>query len=124
MNNVLPMAFHNAAGWIQNILEEPCGGVAVIFSKAGAERSHHYHRTDWHWLYVLEGEMQYYERRVGDTKPAVGRVIRQGERIFTGPLIEHVCRFPVDTTVISMSRLSRTHDQHEADVVRVHVDTE
>lgn len=114
--------FEDDRGYIENVLEQPCGGVSLIFSKAGTSRSHHFHRRDAHWLLVLEGEMQYVEqphgpKGSGDVPDR--RVIKKGEMVFTPELVEHSTYFPVDTLLLSMSRFERTHASHEADVIRV-----
>jgi oxalate decarboxylase/phosphoglucose isomerase-like protein (cupin superfamily) len=111
--------FEDERGYILNVLEQPCGGVSIIFSKAGTSRSHHFHRRDAHWLLVLEGSMEYLERPVGSTEKPARRTIRQGEMVFTAEMVEHSTYFPEDTRLLSMSRFERTHASHEADVVRL-----
>lgn len=116
----LPPAFINGAGKIQNLLERPCGGVAIIESKAGSERSNHYHRSDAHWLYVVSGRMHYYEREVGYAAyPPEPIVVGPGQCIFTPSMVEHKTVFPVDTVIVSMSLLPRDAASHESDLVRV-----
>ena len=111
--------FENAAGWIQNLADGVTGTVSVIFSKAGSSRSHHWHREDMHDLFVLSGQMTYAERPVGSTEPPSVRTIYAGEMVKTEKDIEHSTYFPVDTILVSMSRLPRNHDAHEADLVRL-----
>ncbi len=115
----LPPPFENAAGKIQNLLEQPCGGVSVIACLPGSQRSSHWHRSDWHYLYVFRGEMQYWERPVGSTDRPEYALIREGDMVYTGPNTEHWTRFPIGALLISMHSLSRTHEAHEADLVRV-----
>lgn len=110
--------FVNDAGAIQNLLLHECGSVALIRSKAGSVRSNHYHRTDWHYLYVFSGEMLYQARRVGGTSYPPAQRVRSGQMVFTPPMVEHRTTFPVDTVLISMARLPRDHATHEADLVR------
>lgn len=117
----LPPCFINAAGSIQNLLEEPCGGVAIIRSKAGSIRSNHYHKTDAHWLFVLSGCMHYFEREIGEQSIPEPVIVRAGEMVYTPPLVEHATLFPEDTVLVSMSKHARTHEAHEADLVRVKV---
>jgi oxalate decarboxylase/phosphoglucose isomerase-like protein (cupin superfamily) len=105
--------------FIQNLLERPCGGVAIIRSRAGSSRSHHWHREDAHWLYCLSGEFEYLERPVGAAEEPERRIIRQGELVYTAPRVEHSTYFPVDTVLISMSLRPRDKSSHESDVVRV-----
>ncbi len=39
--------------------------------------------------------------------------------IFTPSNVEHAVYFPTETVVISVSKLNRTHQVHEADVIRL-----
>lgn len=114
----LPEPFSDERGYIQNLVFEPAG-VAVIYSKAGRRRSSHYHKTDAHYLYVLQGRMHYWERPVGsDEKPEM-RIIHTNEMVYTGPMVEHWTEFPQATHLVSISKLGRDHATHEADLVRV-----
>ena len=109
----------NDAGLIQNLIVTGCKTVSVIHSVAGAERSNHYHREDSHYLFVLRGEMHYWERPAGSEAEPTFTVVHEGEMIFTPAMVEHTVRFPMRTTLISMAALDRSHEAHEADVVRV-----
>ena len=118
----LPPRFESDAGVIQNLVElcrdDGACGVAIIDCKADSRRSSHYHKTDWHYLYVLSGVMHYTERRYGSGS-VVKFTVKEGQLVFTGPRIEHWTEFPVETRLISVSKLSRRHEEHEGDVVRV-----
>lgn len=111
--------YESSAGWIQNLAEQPVGGVSVIFSKAGSSRSHHWHRTDSHELWILSGEMLYVERPVGSTEEPSRRVIKAGEMVRTGPNAEHSTYFAVDTVMVSLSDRPRDKASHESDLVRL-----
>ena len=110
--------FENDAGWIQNLAEHPVGGVAVLFCKAGSSRSHHWHKTDSHDLYVLSGSMRYVESALPISGLPYQRTIVAGEMVRTGRHIMHSTYFPVDTSLISLSAHARTKAEHEADLVR------
>lgn len=120
----LPEPFVDERGSIQNLFEaaedeEPARGVAVIESKAGTVRSNHWHRTDWHYLYVLKGALVYEWRDAEGPGAEVKRAeLRTGALLFTGPKVWHRVTFAADTTLVSVSRLSRRHAEHEADLVR------
>ncbi len=114
----LTPSFANEAGTIQNLVEQPMGGFARIRSVAGSRRSSHYHKTDAHYLFIESGEMRYRERKVG-AETVVEVTVRAGQMIYTPPMVEHWTEFPVDTVMYSISKLSREHEQHEADLVRV-----
>lgn len=107
------------AGPIDNLLLTGCTSVAIIRSAPGTVRSNHYHKTDWHYLYVLEGEMDYYYRPAGSQEPPTKLLVRKGEMVFTPPMIEHATFFQTDTRLLSMAKNARTHEGHEADLVRI-----
>ena len=126
MNHVTthPVAHHDQRGHIINVLElpesaNPVRGAGLITSQANTIRSCHYHRTDGHWLHVISGEMRYYERSIGSRDWGEPVIVRVGQSIYTPPMVEHKTEFPVLTLLLSLSHNSRTHEEHEADLVRV-----
>jgi quercetin dioxygenase-like cupin family protein len=109
--------FEDVRGMIQNILLSPITSVAVITSKAGSVRSNHYHKTDWHYLYVISGSMEYYERPVdGSSNEPI--IIKTGQMVFTPPMHVHKTVFLEDTVLLSLAKNVRDHEHHEEDVVR------
>ena len=110
--------FINDAGSIENVALGQFGGVAVIRSKAGAIRSNHYHRTDWHFMIVLDGVMAYFSKKLDETAISIVRM-EADDIVFTPPEVLHASYFPEPTTIIAVSRLARTHEQHEADLIRM-----
>ncbi len=120
----LPPTHRDPRGSIQNLLELaaldlPVRGVAIITSRARTTRSNHYHRTDGHWLYVLSGEMMYWERALDEPQyPRDPTIVKAGEMVFTGPLLWHRTHFQVETVLLSLSLRPRDTVSHEQDVVR------
>lgn len=112
--------FVNGAGEITNLVHGGIGGtVSIIRSRAGSYRASHWHRQDSHRLHVLEGEVRYYERAVGATEIEIEEVFGPDDTFDTPPGREHIMFFDAPTVMVSMSSRSRTHEEHEADVVRV-----
>jgi quercetin dioxygenase-like cupin family protein len=112
----------SAAGWIDNLKHYGVSGtVSVLYSKAGAVRANHWHRTDDHALYILTGAVEYYERAVGSSDMPRPQRFGPREMFYTPPMREHAMRFVEDTLMVSISSNTRTHEEHEADVVRVEV---
>jgi len=95
------------------------GGAAIIDSHTGQIRSNHYHLTDWHFLRVISGVMVYLWRPAGSELPPRSWVVLPGGTVFTPPMVEHLCYFPEASRVLSLSKLSRRTEEHEADLVRV-----
>lgn len=119
MNIDLPAPFIDERGSIQNLVSQPVGNVALIRSPRGAIRSNHYHKNDWHYLYVLSGRLLYFERDMGAQHVPAPTWILKGHMIWTRPEKEHAVLFLANSEVLSMSRQPQTHAEHEADVVRV-----
>lgn len=99
------------------------GWVSVIHCKAGSRRSSHFHKTDEHTLHVVSGKMLYWQRPVDVSirpdRPMGVKELGPGEQVYTPPLVEHFTEFPVDTVLVSVSKLHREHATHEADLQRV-----
>ena len=56
--------FTDERGTIQNLLSlDELQSVVVIESKKGTIRANHYHKTDWHYCYVISGAIDYYSNK-------------------------------------------------------------
>jgi quercetin dioxygenase-like cupin family protein len=120
-NPIVPLddPFTNKNGIIQNLLNASVNGVAIIHSVAGSIRSNHYHQQDFHYLYVLSGSMEYYERGIDEEFTGKPLMVKTGEMVFTPPLKIHKTVFLQDTVLISMSKRNRDHSLHEEDLIRI-----
>jgi oxalate decarboxylase/phosphoglucose isomerase-like protein (cupin superfamily) len=116
MPNILRDA--DPRGGILSIVDEQVQNVSIITCNAGAIRSNHYHLTDWHFMYVVEGAIDYFFKDVDGDEVTYLRV-EKGDNIFTPPMEIHATYFPVDTTLIVSSKLPRDQATYEADTVRV-----
>jgi oxalate decarboxylase/phosphoglucose isomerase-like protein (cupin superfamily) len=115
----LPEPHTDARGSIQSLVNLPMKNASLISSTKGALRSNHYHKTDWHFMYVMSGSFDYYYRPTGSTEaPAVTKV-EAGGLIFTPPMEDHATIFLEDCTMLVMSRNPRDQESYESDVVRV-----
>lgn len=120
---LLPMvptnnSFQDDRGIIFNILNRPITAVALIESRQGAERSNHWHKTDWHYLYVLSGEMLYSERPVDGSTPPNEFKVRAGRMVFTAPGMIHRTIFLQDTVLLSLGN----YIDHDKDTVKCNFD--
>lgn len=115
----LEAAHKDDRGEIQPLVDLPMKSCVLIRSRAGSVRANHFHRTDWHFCYVLKGQIEYYHRPVGSKDKPARTVIKQGQIFFTPPMVEHAMVFPVDTDFLTLGRNSRAQEVYEADVVRV-----
>jgi quercetin dioxygenase-like cupin family protein len=118
---VVPLenAFADDRGAIQPLVDVTMESCVLISSKQGTVRANHYHRTDWHYCYVLSGEIDYYHRPTGSTAAPEKVTIHQGELFFTPPMVDHAMVFAKDTVFLTLGRNSREQAVYEADVVRI-----
>lgn len=115
----LDSPFIDERGRIQNLLNASINGAAIITSKAGTIRSNHWHREDFHYLYVMSGSMEYYERDVGVSSDSqLPIIVEAGQMVFTPPNKVHKTVFLQDTVLLSFSKRNRDHKSHEEDLVR------
>ena len=115
----LPDAFEDARGRIQTLVDGGIESVQVITSKANTVRANHFHKTDSHYMYVVSGSMKYYHRAAGDRSAPAMVTVRQGEMVYTPPLVEHAVEFPEDTVFINITGKTREQKSYEDDLVRV-----
>ncbi len=117
----LEKPFSDVRGEIQPLVDEMMRSAVWIESKAGSIRANHYHKTDWHYCYVVSGAMDYFHRPTGsDQEPECIRV-EAGSMAFTPPMVDHAMKFPVDCVFLTLGRNYRDQATYEADVVRVAV---
>jgi quercetin dioxygenase-like cupin family protein len=115
----LAPAFVDARGEIQPLVDMDMKSCVLITSKKGSVRANHYHKTDWHFCYVLKGLIEYYHRPHGSTEPAKRVVIKQGQMFFTPPMVDHAMVFAENTVFLTLGRNSRSQEVYEADVERI-----
>ena len=115
----LPKAHVDARGSIQPLVDLPMKNASLITSRKGTLRSNHYHKTDWHFMYVLSGSFEYYYRPTNSGEEPQKVRIGMGEMVFTPPMEDHATVFLEDCEMIVVSRNPRDQESYEADVERV-----
>lgn len=120
--NITP-EFVDERGGITKILDDGVTApksILLITSKAGTVRANHYHKEDSHYVYMLSGKMEYFEKPVGADDSAIESVVLgPGDMIYSPPMIVHAMRFLEDTTWVVLAMKSRQQEMYEADTVRV-----
>lgn len=115
----LEAPFEDPRGAIIPVVDEKMESCVLITSVKGSVRANHYHKTDWHYCYVLSGEIDYYWRETGDSAPPRKVTVREGQCFFTPPLVDHAMVFVEDTTFLTLGRNPRDQKSYEADVRRI-----
>jgi quercetin dioxygenase-like cupin family protein len=114
-------ALVDVRGSIQPLVERVMRSAMYITSKKGAVRGNHYHKTDWHYCYMVSGAMEYYYRPTGSSKAPELLIVKTGQMVFTPPRVDHAMKFLKDTAWLTLSRNPRTPEAYESDVVRIHL---
>ena len=105
-------------GKIFSILNISSKNVSIIDCNKGSIRSNHYHYTDWHYMYILFGRINYFFMPVNKKNIHYIRV-KKNDIIFTPPLEIHATHFPVKTRLIVCSKNKRDKKTYENDTKRV-----
>lgn len=105
-------------GNILSMVNEPCTNISIIRSKSGAFRGNHYHKSDWHFMYAIQGYMEYFFY-CNIEKKVKFWTIPKNKIIFTPCNEVHVTFFPVDTEIIVVSGFPRDQKTYEHDTVRL-----
>ena len=115
----LATPFEDARGRIQTLVEGGINSVQIITSLRHTIRANHYHKTDSHYMYVVQGAMMYYSRPVGSRAEPAMVTVSAGQMVFTPPMVEHAVFFPEDCVFVNITTHSRDQESYEKDLVRV-----
>jgi quercetin dioxygenase-like cupin family protein len=114
----LGSSFVDDRGIIQNIINKSFNHVALITSKEGSVRSNHYHLTNSHYMYVLSGKMEYWERDLSGNYITLD-VVEAGEMVLTGPNVVHKTVFLEDTVMMTFAANYRGPEFDKDDTVKM-----
>ena len=117
----LEKPFVDDRGAIKPLVDKMMKSAVMIESKKGTLRANHYHKTDWHYCYVISGSIEYYHRPTGSENKPEMLLVKEGQMAFTPPMVDHGMKFPEDTIFLTLSRNPRDQATYEADVVRINM---
>ena len=106
-------------GSIKSIVDYKISNVSIITSNSNSIRSNHYHIKDFHFMYVLEGKIDYFLKEL--MMIMIIFVFRGKYAIlFLHQKMEvHCTFFPIKTKLIVSSYYPRDQKTYEEDTVRV-----
>ena len=114
-------SFDDERGSIIPLVDVTMESAVMINSKKGTVRANHYHKTDWHYCYVVEGKIDYYHRPTGNEDEPEKVTVNKGELFFTPPMVDHAMHFVEDTIFLTLGRNSREQAVYEADIERINL---
>lgn len=93
-----------------------------ITSKAGSIRSNHYHKHDYHYIFIESGKCEYSEKSAYDRKAKVETVtLSPGDLVLSNPGIIHAVKFLQDTVLYAFTTEKRAQDYYEEDTERIEI---
>ncbi len=110
----------DSRGSILSICDIVCKNVSIINCKENTIRSNHYHKKDYHIMYVVKGEIDYFYKKIKGKKINYIKV-KKNELIYTPPMEIHATYFPKNTVLIVSSKNFRDQSTYENDTVRVKI---
>ena len=117
--------FKDNRGGIARIVDQDKFAIRAVLritSKAGSIRSNHYHKHDYHYIFIESGKCQYSEKPVDDPDAKVETVtLKPGDLVLTQPGIIHAVKFLEDTILYAFTTEKREQDKYEQDTVRVKI---
>lgn len=91
--------------------------VMYITGKKGSVRGDHWHKKDKHYCLVIEGIIEYTERKI-KSNIYERIVLKPGDIVLSDKNTFHRFKFLTDGVFIAMATLPRTHKDYEKDTVR------
>ena len=114
---LIPQIFNDERGSIKNIADGRLGDIAIISSQKSSIRANHVHENDWHFSYLVSGQMRYFWK--DSDKEVQSLIVKAGEMVYTPPKIPHKMQFLEESVFIAISELSRSQNNYEADTIKM-----
>ena len=114
---LIPQIFNDDRGSIKNLADGRLGDVAIISSQQSSIRANHVHENDWHFSYLVSGQMRYFWKDFN--KEVQSLIVKAGEMVYTPPKIPHKMQFLEESVFIAISELSRSQNNYEADTKKM-----
>ena len=115
----LQKGYEDERGIIQPLCDLNMKSASLIVSKKNTWRANHYHKSDWHFIYVLEGSFEYYYKKTNSDEKIKKTVVNKNQLLFTGPLVDHAMFYTEETKILVLSRNPRDQKTYEEDTVRI-----
>lgn len=115
--------FVDERGGIARVLDQSkykIQSILRITSKKGTVRSNHYHKHDYHYLYLESGGCKYSEKHALKTNSKIETVIlKPGDLVLSKPNIIHAVKFTKNSVLYAFTTETRRHEDYEKDTIRI-----
>jgi len=115
-----PLQLHeDERGKITDVFyDENINHVAVINSKAGAERGNHYHKHSVQHILVTKGVLEYWYKPLGSNSPAKFEILKEGDLATSPPLEVHAFKMIEDNQFIVFTQGPRGGKDYQSDTYK------
>ena len=115
----LPENHSDERGFIQPLCDLEMKSASLLYSKKNTWRANHHHKSDWHFIYVLEGGFDYYYRKTNSNEKIKKKTVKKNQLLYTGPLVDHAMLYTEETKLLVVSKNPRDQKTYEEDTVRI-----
>ena len=79
---IKPNLFEDNRGFIQPLCDLNMKSASLIYTKSNQWRANHYHKKDWHFIYVIKGEFEYYFRKTNANEDTKKKIVTEGQSVY------------------------------------------
>ena len=115
----LQKGYADDRGIIQPLCDLNMKSASIIVSKKNTWRANHYHKSDCHFIYVLQGSFEYYYKKTNSKDEIKKIIVTKDQLLFTGPQVDHAMFYTEETKLIVLSKNPRDQKTYEEDTVRI-----
>lgn len=91
-----------------------------ITSKRGTIRSNHYHKYDYHYLYIESGQCEYSEKPAKKKSAPIETItMNPGDLVLSRPNIIHAVKFTKNSVLYAFTTETRNRKHYEKDTIRI-----
>ena len=96
--------------------------IRITHKKGSEPRGNHYHKKDYHWVYVESGKIRYSEKPFDKPHARLTSVImKTGDLVLTSPKVIHAMQALEDSVFWAFTTESRDQKKYEKDTVRINI---
>ena len=94
-------------GFIQSISDLNMKSASIIYTKKNQWRANHYHKKDWHFIYVTKGSFEYYFRKTNSNEEIKKKTVGVAN-FCSGNMIDHAMYYTEETEILVVSKSKRS----------------
>lgn len=110
-------------GFITKIIDQNkynIKSILYIFRKKSSIGANHFHKKDYHFIYVLSGKIRYFEKDMHEKDaPLESVILNPGDLVLTLPAKAHATEILEEGVHLAFSTENRDSKSYEKDTIRI-----